>query len=47
MDDYAERVNNIIDRVIDKFMSKLEESNFNICFMGYLGSALSHAIDHN
>ena len=31
MDDYAERVNNAIDGVMDKFLGKLQENSFNVC----------------
>ena len=47
MDNYLERVDDAIDGVIDKLMSKKEENNFNVVFIGYFGSALSHALDHN
>lgn len=46
MDDYAQRVNDAIDGVINKFMDNIEKNNFNVVFIGYFGSALSHAINH-
>ena len=46
MDDYAQRVDDAIDGVINKFMDNIEKNNFNVVFIGYFGSALSHAINH-
>lgn len=46
IDDYAQRVNDAIDGVMNKFMDNIEKNNFNVVFIGYFASALSHAIDH-